>query len=200
VAKGHDTPPLTKAQLAAKVEGRPGSAVAGASRVPRSFTDKQSAVEKVRRRKFIYNNARRLQKARRAEVAFVRAFRKEKRYRQQQVEEATRRTNRAQEMDHIRSISPVGATWVLGDKKHHTPDCLAMAGYAWNWSVLAIVNPANRHPGCGCTLRPVQGGDRWGEWLSVMEEGAAEATATIRLLMGDFERSHTPLPSLEAMR
>lgn len=48
-----------------------------------------------------------------------------------------------------------GAEWVLDPaKKTHTEDCLAMAGKVWSWSVLRFVNPANRHPGCGCHLKP----------------------------------------------
>ena len=48
-----------------------------------------------------------------------------------------------------------GALWVLDPtKKTHTEDCLAMAGKVWSWNVLRLVNPANRHPGCGCHLEP----------------------------------------------
>ena len=47
-----------------------------------------------------------------------------------------------------------GALWVLDPTKEtHTDDCLAMAGRVWSWATLRLVNPANRHPGCGCHLK-----------------------------------------------
>lgn len=46
-----------------------------------------------------------------------------------------------------------GALWVIDPTKEtHTDDCVAMAGKVWSWNILRLVNPANRHPGCGCHL------------------------------------------------
>jgi len=48
-----------------------------------------------------------------------------------------------------------GALWVIDPtKKTHTDDCVVMAGKVWSWNILRLVNPANRHPGCGCHLEP----------------------------------------------
>ena len=57
--------------------------------------------------------------------------------------------------DDPRSDFEGGALWVIDPTKEtHTDDCLAMAGKVWSWNVLRLVNPANRHPGCGCHLEP----------------------------------------------
>jgi len=58
----------------------------------------------------------------------------------------------------VKAISPDGAKWVLGQRKTHTPGCVAMAGKNWPWPVLDVINPPV-HTGCGCELRPLRPGD-----------------------------------------
>jgi len=57
-------------------------------------------------------------------------------------------------LDDPRTDFAGGALWQLDESKEtHTADCLIMAGKVWSWNVLRYVNPANRHAGCGCTLK-----------------------------------------------
>jgi hypothetical protein len=71
----------------------------------------------------------------------------------------------------------MGGYWELGNRKNHTADCLFMAGKNWSWKTLAVVNPANRHPGCGCTIKPWRDGKPDGDsltkgkvWMKDMKE------------------------------
>ena len=54
----------------------------------------------------------------------------------------------------VKQKSPLGARWVLGAAKQHTPGCVALAGKAWPWAVLDTVSPPV-HAGCKCSLRPL---------------------------------------------
>jgi hypothetical protein len=77
----------------------------------------------------------------------------EKRYFRRHLSEAAWRMARNAEMIRLKEAGESGAYWLM-DKglKSHTTDCLAMEGRVWPWTVLDVVNPANRHPGCGCKL------------------------------------------------
>jgi cytidylate kinase len=58
----------------------------------------------------------------------------------------------------VKARSPLGAKWMLGDRKNHTRGCLALAGKAWPWGVLDAIPPPI-HTGCGCWLKPLGPGD-----------------------------------------
>lgn len=70
-----------------------------------------------------------------------------------------KRLNDSIDYERLRSEDPRsdysgGALWVLDPSKDtHTADCLLMEGKVWSWRVLRVVNPANRHFGCGCRLK-----------------------------------------------
>jgi hypothetical protein len=77
----------------------------------------------------------------------------ERRYLEQHIEMASWRMAREEEMAQVQRASPEGGFWLLDEsKKTHTEDCLAMEGRVWSWDTLREVNPANRHPGCGCRI------------------------------------------------
>lgn len=78
-------------------------------------------------------------------------IRREQRFAQMRATAAAERVLASAELEELRRISPQGAFWRLGKRKTHTPDCLAMAGHFWPWSVLAEVHPL-LHTGCGCYL------------------------------------------------
>ena len=78
---------------------------------------------------------------------------RERGYAMLRVRAARRRVELRIEEADIRARSPEGAYWLLDPtKRTHTADCLAMAGKAWGWKVLAKISPASRHYGCGCRL------------------------------------------------
>jgi hypothetical protein len=83
---------------------------------------------------------------------------RERHYSKLRIEALVKRIDGIVEYTNLRMADPRsdyqgGALWVLDDSKEtHTADCLAMAGKVWSWAVLRLVNPANRHPGCGCHL------------------------------------------------
>lgn len=56
------------------------------------------------------------------------------------------------EMVRVQAESPDGALWLLSDSvRDHTPDCIAMSGKVWPWSVLKLWHPP-LHFGCPCHL------------------------------------------------
>lgn len=65
---------------------------------------------------------------------------------------AAERVLASAELQELRRISPQGAFWLLGPRRTHTADCVAMAGHFWPWNVLSEVHPL-LHVGCGCYLR-----------------------------------------------
>lgn len=78
-------------------------------------------------------------------------MRREQLFAQMRASVSAERVLASAELEELRRISPKGGFWMLGKRKTHTPDCLAMAGHFWPWSVLAEVHPL-LHPGCGCYL------------------------------------------------
>lgn len=57
------------------------------------------------------------------------------------------------EMLAVKDASPKGAYWQLSPfVRNHTPDCVALAGKFWPWSVVEAVGPPPRHNGCRCQL------------------------------------------------
>jgi hypothetical protein len=53
----------------------------------------------------------------------------------------------------LKELSPRGAYWKLSPfVMKSTPDCIALAGKVWPWSVIDAVGPPPRHFGCACTL------------------------------------------------
>lgn len=78
-------------------------------------------------------------------------LRREQRFAQMRSSAAAERVLASAELEELRRVSPQGAFWKLGKRKTHTPDCLAMAGHFWPWSVLNEVHPL-LHTGCGCYL------------------------------------------------
>lgn len=79
-------------------------------------------------------------------------MRREQQYAWMRAAAAANRVLAAAEREQLRRTSPRGAYWSLGVRNQHTPDCLAMAGKFWPWSILNIVHPL-LHTGCGCFLR-----------------------------------------------
>lgn len=77
---------------------------------------------------------------------------REQRYAEMRTAASGDRVLAAAELQQLRTLSPQGALWNLGDRKEHTPDCIAMAGKFWPWVVLDEVHPL-LHVGCGCFLR-----------------------------------------------
>src|SRR4051812_5245268 len=71
----------------------------------------------------------------------------------QHIEQATRRITRDVEFFELRDSGATHAYWVLDPRlRNHTTDCRVMEGHVWPMSVLKVVNPSNRHAGCGCRL------------------------------------------------
>jgi hypothetical protein len=78
----------------------------------------------------------------------------ERRYLRQHVEQASWRLSAEADMSRLKEQGEPGAVWELNPGlREHTADCWAMAGKFWGWDVLDRINPANRHPGCGCKLK-----------------------------------------------
>lgn len=77
---------------------------------------------------------------------------REQRYAEMRTAASGDRVLAAAELQQLRTLSPQGAYWSLGNRKEHTPDCIAMAGKFWPWVVLDEVHPL-LHVGCGCFLR-----------------------------------------------
>lgn len=94
------------------------------------------------------------------ETKIKQTIKREKYYNKLRIEALVRRISMIVQHVNMRAADPRsdfdgGALWIMDmDKKTHTEDCLAMQGKVWSWSVLRFVNPANRHPGCGCHLEP----------------------------------------------
>lgn len=77
---------------------------------------------------------------------------RERRYMRQRQQAVLQRGDAQVEFDAVRAASPEGALWVLDPKvKEHTPECVALAGKFWPWSVLEKMKPP-LHPGCPCRL------------------------------------------------
>lgn len=121
---------------------------------PKSFIEKQNRIEEVRRRQFARNSTRRLRKDERSGIARDDSIAREQRYFSQHIEASNTRRQYAEELDFVSDDSPRGGYWLLGPRKTHTPDCIAMSGKNWSWKTLRKINPANRHPGCGCSVLP----------------------------------------------
>lgn len=80
---------------------------------------------------------------------------RERRFIRMRQEAMNARLRGAGDMARVRKSSPEGAYWALSDSvKQHTPDCVAMAGKLWPWSVLRLYHPP-LHTGCPCRLIPV---------------------------------------------
>jgi hypothetical protein len=89
------------------------------------------------------------EKARKSKIALD----AERRYFRRHLSEAAWRMARNAEIVRLKEAGEPGAYWLMDNGlKTHTDDCLAMEGKVWPWSVLDVINPANRHPGCGCRL------------------------------------------------
>lgn len=87
----------------------------------------------------------------------------ERGYLERHIEEAGWRMMREAEMSRLKRLREDGAYWLLDpNRRTHTTDCLAMEGRIWPWSVLERINPANRHPGCGCKLISIREARRRG--------------------------------------
>lgn len=136
---------------------------------PKSFDEKQQRVEAIRARQFVRNSAKRMKQAEREDDRDA-ALRREARYFQQHVTASSTRREYAQEMDMVFDDSPRGGYWVLGPRKTHTPDCVAMANKNWSWQTLRKINPMNRHAGCGCSVIPWRDGAPIGEESMSKEE------------------------------
>lgn len=85
-------------------------------------------------------------------AAIESVMRREQRFAAQRAAASGERVLAAAELQELRRTSPQGAFWLLGPRRTHTPDCIAMAGRFWPWPVLNIVHPL-LHTGCGCYLR-----------------------------------------------
>jgi hypothetical protein len=79
------------------------------------------------------------------------AARREQNYARQRAIASGARVFASVERTALEEQSPQGAYWKLGVAVEHTPDCLAMAGKLWPWSVLRKIHPL-LHVGCKCTL------------------------------------------------
>lgn len=129
---------------------------------PRSFIDKLVEEEIGRERAFQAKLLARLQRdvptalkladadKRRARLQAILA--REQRYIAMRMEAMNDRAIAAGNADTVREDSPQGAFWHLSPfVKEHTPDCIAMGGKFWPWSVLNEFHPPT-HPGCQCQL------------------------------------------------
>lgn len=93
---------------------------------------------------------------REGEDAVQRILDRERRYVRQREEAMLSRSISAVERMTLQETSPQGAYWDLSPYvRQHTPDCLAMAGKFWPWSVLQRINPPIHH-GCPCRLRGLE--------------------------------------------
>jgi hypothetical protein len=122
----------------------------------------------------------------------------ERRYLEMHVQTASWRMDREAEMSRLKRLNESGAYWLLDHGlKTHTPDCLAMEGRVWNWSVLEKINPANRHPGCGCRLIPITEARRRGLAIRQGYRTPAMRTATSLVEARDLNvipRNMVPVP------
>lgn len=80
------------------------------------------------------------------------AILREQQFARQRADAQASRIFAAVERELLQRTSPIGAYWELGPAAVHTPDCLAMSGRVWPWSVLRKVHPP-LHGGCPCRLR-----------------------------------------------
>lgn len=79
-------------------------------------------------------------------------FDAERRYTQQREQAVRVRVLASVRHYGLEGDSPDGAFWMLGQGvKQHTPDCVAMSGSFWPWSVLRSFQPPV-HAGCACYL------------------------------------------------
>lgn len=85
-------------------------------------------------------------------AAIEQVMRRERIIAEQRASASAERVLASAELAELRRISPQGAYWILGERRTHTADCLAMANHFWPWEVLDIVHPL-LHPGCGCELK-----------------------------------------------
>ena len=136
---------------------------------PKPFIEKQERIESIRRRQFARNSAQRVRRADRDGIPRSESITKEQRYFSQHVAASSTRMEYAEELDLVRGDSPRGGYWILGPRKTHTPDCIAMSGKNWSWKTLRKINPMNRHAGCGCSIIP------WREGSPVGEESMSDA-------------------------
>lgn len=129
---------------------------------------------------------------------------REQRYAEMRTAASGDRVLAAAELQQLRTLSPQGAFWSLGERKEHTPDCIAMAGKFWPWVVLDEVHPL-LHVGCGCFLRS------YGEAISLglmsagdvpTEQQALHLAATViqhvREEAAEAKRKYGHLAELEA--
>jgi 2'-5' RNA ligase len=116
-------------------------------------------------------------------------LRREQQYARQRAQASADRVYAATERESLRAVSPSGAYWQLGHATQHTPDCLAMAGRFWPWSVLNKVHPL-LHPGCQCRLRSF--GDAIAEGLMLPGDvpSEAEARQMAQPVIDYIERGH----------
>jgi 2'-5' RNA ligase len=84
-------------------------------------------------------------------IAIEKVMRRERRFAEMRSVAAGERVLAAAELQDLRQSSPQGAFWSLGARRQSTPDCIAMNGKFWPWSVLEKVHPL-MHVGCGCYL------------------------------------------------
>lgn len=145
-----------------------------------SFAEDQRKVEATRSRQFKRQSALRIARGRKAGKTPDDLKALERRYYAQHRDESNRRKSEARNMDNVKKTSQRGGYWELGNRKEHTADCLFMAGKNWSWKTLGVVNPANRHPGCGCTIKPWRADKPDGDsltkgkvWMKDMKEGRA---------------------------
>lgn len=87
-------------------------------------------------------------------AALKAAMNKEKQYAALRQKAMLARAKAAVETAKVKEQSPGGAKWMLGDRKNHTPGCVALSGKPWPWSVLEQIPPPV-HAGCGCWLAPL---------------------------------------------
>lgn len=131
------------------------------------------------------------EKARKARTALS----LEQHYFKRHLSEAAWRMARTAEMIRLKEAGEPGAYWLMDSGlQSHTADCLAMESRVWPWSVLDVVNPANRHPGCGCKLiaegmarqlgLPVKRGYRGASWQGAVGEPIQEGVIRVPLPPG----------------
>ena len=112
------------------------------------------------------------------EQAVSRLIQRERTYARYRAEAMAVRAFSALDRVVLRQESPLGALWKLDPNvKEHTPDCIAMGGKVWPWSVLDLFHPPT-HTGCRCSLHKVP------EGASVPDEAFAlrRARAAMALL------------------
>ena len=124
--------------------------------------------------------------ARRAAVQKI--VERERRFIRMRREAMNARLRAASEQRKIREVSPQGALWVLSDSvRNHTPDCLAMAGKVWPWSVLRLYHPPMHH-GCPCKLVGIQDAIRRGLMRPNQVPEAGDALRRARAIIAKATR------------